>query len=370
MFAIRKSYWVVAALVAVVALAMVGCTGEPQPQVREVPVTVEVPKEVVKEVPVTVQVEKDVVREVPVTVQVEREITRDVPVTVQVEVEKEVVKEVPVTVQVPMEGLDPLIVGNLNVFTGSLSEFGPPLRNSIELAADHVNRAGGVGGASMVIISRDTAVNPVQGVDGAKGLVDVENVVAIIGALSSGVTIAVAQSVTVPQETLLISGASTAPSITVLEDNDFVFRTTPSDASQGVVLARVAQEQGYETAGIMYLNNAYGEGLADQFEESFHRFGRTGDGKGSPRGRAAHLRFRVGQGHRGRPGCVGGVELHRPSLGLCSRGIGGRATPTSSCSPTAPKGSEWIEGIDVWDALDGSLGTAQGKRGITCQGRV
>ena len=64
---------------------MVGCAGEPQ--VREVPVTVEVPKEVVK--------------------------------------------EVPVTVQVPMEALDPLIVGNLNVFTGSLSEFGPPLRNSM-----------------------------------------------------------------------------------------------------------------------------------------------------------------------------------------------------------------------------------------------
>ena len=249
MFAIRKSYWVVAALVAVVALAMVGCAGEPQ--VREVPVTVEVP--------------------------------------MTVEVPKEVVKEVPVTVQVPMEALDPLIVGNLNVFTGSLSEFGPPLRNSIELAADHVNRAGGVGGASMVIISRDTAVNPVQGVDGAKGLVDVENVVAIVGALSSGVTIAVAQSVTVPQETLLISGASTAPSITVLEDNDFVFRTTPSDASQGVVLARVAQEQGYETAAIMYVNNAYGEGLADQFEESFTALG---------------------------------VELHRPSLGVRAGGAG------------------------------------------------
>ena len=49
------------------------------------------------------------------TVQVEREITRDVPVTVQVEVEKEVIRDVPVTVQVPMEALDPLIVGNLNV---------------------------------------------------------------------------------------------------------------------------------------------------------------------------------------------------------------------------------------------------------------
>ena len=368
MFAIRKSYWVVAALVAVVALAMVGCTGEPQ--VREVPVTVEVPKEVVKEVPVTVQkevpvtvqVEKDVVREVPVTVQVERVITRDVPVTVQVEVEKEVVKEVPVTVQVPMEGLDPLIVGNLNVFTGSLSEFGPPLRNSIELAADHVNRAGGVGGASMVIISRDTAVNPVQGVDGAKGLVDVENVVAIVGALSSGVTIAVAQSVTVPQEILLISGASTAPSITVLEDNDFVFRTTLSDASQGVVLARVAQEQGYETAAIMYLNNAYGEGLADQFEESFTALG------GQVTARVPHEDVQptyvseLDKATEGDPDVLAVLSYTGQASVYVREALEG-SYANKFLFADGTKGSEWIEGIDAWDALDGSLGTAPGSEG-------
>ncbi len=366
MFAIRKSYWVVAALVAVVALAMVGCAGEPQ--VREVPVTVEVAKEivvekaVVKEVPVTVQVEKDVIREVPVTVQVEREITRDVPVTVQVEVEKEVIRDVPVTVEVPMEALDPLVVGNLNVFTGSLSEFGPPLRNSIELAADHVNRAGGVGGASMVIISRDTAVNPVQGVDGAKGLVDVENVVAIIGALSSGVTIAVAQSVTVPQETLLISGASTAPSITVLEDNDFVFRTTPSDASQGVVLARVAQEQGYETAGIMYLNNAYGEGLADQFEESFTALG------GQVTARVPHEDVQptyvseLDKATEGDPDVLAVLSYTGQASVYVREALEGDYADKFLFAD-GTKGAEWIEGIDVWDALDGSLGTAQGSEG-------
>ena len=121
----------------------------------------------------------------------------------------------------------PLIIGNLNAFTGSLAEFGPPLRNAIELASEHVNRAGGVNGQSVLIVSRDTAVNPVQGVDAAGALVNIERVVAIVGALSSGVTVAAANAVTIPQETILISGASTAPSITVLEDNDFVFRTTP-----------------------------------------------------------------------------------------------------------------------------------------------
>ena len=348
MYAIWKCRGVLAALVAVCALMAVACTAEPQ--VREVPVTVEVEKEITREIQVTVEVEKEIDREVPVTVEVEKEVTRDIPVTVQVPVE------------VQMEALDPLIVGNLNVFTGSLSEFGPPLRNSVELAADHVNRAGGVGGASMVIISRDTAVNPVQGVDGAKALVDVENAVAIVGALSSGVTIAVAQSVTVPQETLLISGASTAPGITVLEDNDFLFRTTPSDASQGVVLARVAQEQGYGKVGIMYLNNAYGEGLANQFEESFTALG------GQVTARVPHedvqptYASELDKATEGDPDALAVLSYTGQASVYVREALEGDYADKFLFAD-GTKGSEWIEGINAWEALDGSLGTAQGSAG-------
>ena len=64
---------------------------------------------------------------------------------------------------------DPLIVGHLNTVTGSLSYFGPEQNNSVELAADHVNQAGGVLGAQMIIVTGDTATNPVQGVDAARG---------------------------------------------------------------------------------------------------------------------------------------------------------------------------------------------------------
>ena len=154
----------------------------------------------------------------------------------------------------------------------------------------------------MIIVTGDTATNPVQGVAAARALVDVEGAVAIVGALASSVTLAVAQSVTVPKQRLLISPASTSPAITVLEDDDFLFRTTVSDAAQGVVLARLAWENGYETAGIMLINNAYGEGLADQFEENLRLLGREGHREGASRGQPANLHLRVGEGHRGRPG--------------------------------------------------------------------
>ena len=257
---------------------------------------------------------------------------------------------------------DPLIVGNLNTFTGSLSEFGPPLRNAIELASNHVNRAGGVNGSPMLIISRDTAVNPVQGVDAARSLVDVENVAGIVGALSSGVTVAVANAVTIPQQTLMISGASTAPSITVLEDNDFLFRTTPSDASQGVILARVANEQGFGKVGIMYLNNAYGQGLADQFEESFNALGGTVTAKVPHEDVQPTYVSELEKATAGNPDALAVLSYTgQAAVYVREAQEGGYVNRFLFADGT--KGSEWIDELDAWSSLEGSMGTAQGSPG-------
>ncbi|OUC08981.1 hypothetical protein RY27_05740, partial [Litorilinea aerophila] len=80
---------------------------------------------------------------------------------------------------------------------------------------------------------------------------------------------AVAESVAVPNQIPQISYASTSPLLTSLNDNDFFFRTVPSDALQGPVLAEVASALGYETVSIFYIDNAYGQGLAESFSNSF-----------------------------------------------------------------------------------------------------
>lgn len=329
----------------------------------EVPVEKVVTQEVVKTVEVpgeTVVVEKEVVKEVMVpgeTVVVEKEVVKTVEVPGEtVVVEKEVM------VEVERDNLPPLIVGNLNVFTGSLAEFGPPLRNSVQLAASHVNRAGGVGGGSMLVISRDTAVNPVQGVDAARALVDVEGAVAIVGALSSGVTIASAQSVTIPKGVLLISGASTAPAITTLEDDDLLFRTTPSDAAQGAVLARLANELGYETVGIMYINNAYGEGLAAQFEQSFAEYGGQVTAKVPHEDTQPTFASELEKATEGDPDALAVMSYTGQSRVYVREALeGGYADEFLFVDGV--KGSEWIDDIDAWDELDGTLGTAPGSEG-------
>ncbi|MEX2372689.1 MAG: ABC transporter substrate-binding protein, partial [Dehalococcoidia bacterium] len=105
--------------------------------------------------------------------------------------------------------------------------------------------------------------------------IEVEGVSAIVGPLGSGVTIAVAESVAADAGVVVISPSATSPSITTADDDGFLFRSTTSDAAQGVVLADVAREDGLESVGVMYLNDAYGQGLADAFEAAYGSDGVT-----------------------------------------------------------------------------------------------
>ena len=166
-------------------------------------------------------------------------------------------------------------IGNLIDMSGPLADFGEAHRKAAELAAWHVTEAGGT---PVTIVHRDTRTDPTRGIEAARELIDTENVAAIVGARSSDVTVAVAESVTVSEE-VLISPSATSMALTSLEDNDFVFRTVVSDTGQGTVLATIAIGEDYETAGIMHINDAYGQGLADQFSEVFEVLGGQVTGK-------------------------------------------------------------------------------------------
>ncbi len=163
-------------------------------------------------------------------------------------------------------------IGGLYSLTGGLAPYGPPIANGAKLAVDQINEAGGVLGEPLEIVVRDTGTAPAVGRDAATKLVEIDKVPALVGALSSGVTFAVS-SITIANEVVQISPASTSPAITDLDDNDFVFRTCVSDALQGVVHADLAEFLGFKTTSVIYVNNAYGKGLAEVFREVFEAKG-------------------------------------------------------------------------------------------------
>ncbi len=163
-------------------------------------------------------------------------------------------------------------IGMLTSLTGGLAPYGPPIQHGSELAVEQINEAGGIMGRKLELIVRDSGTAPAVGRDAAAKLVEIDGVPALIGALSSGVTLA-SSSVTIANEVVQISPASTSAAITDLEDNDFIFRTVVSDAFQGVVQADLALDLGYETVSVIYVNNAYGKGLALVFQKNFEAKG-------------------------------------------------------------------------------------------------
>ncbi|MBE9572622.1 MAG: ABC transporter substrate-binding protein [Proteobacteria bacterium] len=160
-------------------------------------------------------------------------------------------------------------VGTLMSHTGALKEFGPNIKNGAVLAAKQL----GAAGFQMKLFHEDTETAAIPGINSAKKLVEVNGVVAIVGALSSGVTMPVAESVTIPKGVILISPASTNPLMTLLpadKGKDLLFRTCPSDALQGVIAGKLCASYN-KTASVLYVNNAYGQGLAEQFKRSFEK---------------------------------------------------------------------------------------------------
>ena len=174
-----------------------------------------------------------------------------------------------------MTASDPARIGTLLDATGDLATYGPPIQTAVDLAVQLVNAAGGVNGAPLQVVHRDSGTSEQIATDAASALVNVDGIGGIVGSLSSGVTLAVARSQTIPGQAVMISPASTSPAISVLDDNDFLFRTTVSDALQGVVAAQLAHQLEYDNVATLYINNPYGEGLTRNFADAMKDLGRT-----------------------------------------------------------------------------------------------
>lgn len=166
-------------------------------------------------------------------------------------------------------------VGILFDVTGPIASFIPPMMDAVKLANDEVNAGGGLLGGQMVTVVGDTTGATQGAVDAATKLVNIENVPVVVGALMSGTTLAAANAVTIPAGVTQISPTATSPDFTGLNDNDYVFRIVPSDAYQGVVLAKLVLDQGIKTVALTYANNDYATPLATGFAAAYKAGGGT-----------------------------------------------------------------------------------------------
>ena len=166
-------------------------------------------------------------------------------------------------------------VGILGDLTGPIESLAPPIVAGAQLAFDHVNAQGGILGGQLVSITGDSACDPSVAGPAADKLVNTDQVTAIVGAFCTGATIGAATAAGIPGGVVQISPSASAPALTTLEDSDLVYRTTPSDAFQGVKMAELVLAKGITDVAVTYVNNDYGKGLADVFVATFTAGGGT-----------------------------------------------------------------------------------------------
>lgn len=172
---------------------------------------------------------------------------------------------------------DEIKVGILMGFTGPLESITPMMAKSAELAVDEVNQSKAfLNGTSVKVLRGDsTCTDAAAATAAAQRLVTSEHVVAIVGADCSGITGAVLQTVARPNGIVMVSPSSTSPALSTVESDGLFFRTAPSDARQGEIMADTILKRDIKKVALTYSNNDYGKGLADSFKAAFEKKGGT-----------------------------------------------------------------------------------------------
>ena len=163
-------------------------------------------------------------------------------------------------------------IGTISPNTGNMSAYGDAVTKAWKLAAKEINDAGGVLGKKIELIEKDDQMDSTETLNAFNSLI-AEDVVAVLGSVSSGCTSAITD-VADEEKILLITPTSTADSITTTDD--FVFRACYADSFQGKIAAKYAADNGYKEVGVLYSSaDTYSKGLYDSFASACAEYGVT-----------------------------------------------------------------------------------------------
>ena len=160
-------------------------------------------------------------------------------------------------------------IGLLMDYSAGNEQVARDRQRAFELALKHVNQGGGVSGRPVEFAIGDSTSDPDEAVAAARRLIEVEGVHAIVGPNSSRNTLPVAERVLGPAGIPGVTFSASSPMLTAAADRDFLFRTALSDVAQGPVLARITREKGVDNVGLLYVDDAWGQGLAEAFRAAW-----------------------------------------------------------------------------------------------------
>lgn len=157
-----------------------------------------------------------------------------------------------------------LTIAMVNPLTGDAATYGVSHKNGLELALAEINKAGGVKGQEIELLTHDDAGDPKQAAAGAQKFADMKSVLAIAGSCLSSNTLAM---VPITDKAKLPHTAVSSSSSKLSGMSKYFFRMAVQDDKIGGLMVELSQGKFKpKKMSLLYLNNDYGKGLLASIE--------------------------------------------------------------------------------------------------------
>ena len=162
---------------------------------------------------------------------------------------------------------EPIKIGVAGPFTGGSSSMGVSMRDGVRLAADEINKSGGVLGRPILLVERDDEAKNERGVQIAQELINKEKVTATVGYINTGVALASQrfyQEAKIPVMNNVATGSLITHQFDAQPEN-YIFRNAAHDSIQAPMIVEEAiTRRGFKKVAILADSTNYGQlGRAD-----------------------------------------------------------------------------------------------------------
>jgi len=161
-------------------------------------------------------------------------------------------------------------VGVLYPITGGGAVYGVPAMEGHRMAVEEINAAGGINGAKVVSVERDSKLNPAEAAAAAKEMITKDGVNVLMGGLSSAVGLAISE-VAKQEGVIYIATIPKTIQMTTSKLHSHVFRTASHTDFEGDAIAQIVKKLGANKVCDIQLDYAYGHDLAAGIERGLTR---------------------------------------------------------------------------------------------------
>lgn len=156
-------------------------------------------------------------------------------------------------------------LGFIAPLTGDIAGLGKDMLNGVQIAVEEINAAGGIAGKQIQLVAEDGRCSGAEAANAARKLVNVDKVVAIVGAGCSGETLAAAP-IAEAAKVVMLSPTSSSPDVT--NAGDYIFRNYPSDALKGKAFGAFFKTAGFKKIAIIGENTDFCQGIRTSITEN------------------------------------------------------------------------------------------------------